>query len=269
MLMNPDLHTQSPVRNPSWRLQRVMEMIRHRPRALLPRRSDDHNVRVYLRVLLELAAAGEDEDRRDAVFREYPAVCQAHLLHYSADVESRQVIEARLLTSESFAEIAGRMATEPATVAYYERIFFNVRDRFQNSDWIRKVIRGPSIAGRGIKNSQSSSALRGYVLRLFAFHGGPLALDAVINGMLTTTAPQRTKDLEGWFTDALGQMVRITAAAASSTLEMNQANMMQIVKLALRASAAAAKTGNESPLTEYEKLMEKFLASINWSIAGG
>jgi hypothetical protein len=49
---------------------------------------------------------------------------------------------------------------------------------------------------------------------------------------------------------------------------MNQKNMMQTVKLALRASAAGAKTGTEPPLTEYEQLMEKFLASINWSIAG-
>ena len=39
--------------------------------------------------LLELAASGKDPDRRDAVFRENPAVCQAHLIHYSADVERR------------------------------------------------------------------------------------------------------------------------------------------------------------------------------------
>jgi hypothetical protein len=245
-----------------------MEMLRHRPQPLRPTGSDDHYIRVFRRVLIELAAAGEDSDRRDAVFRDNPAVCQAHLIHYSADVESRQILEARLLTSESFGEIAARLAMAPAMVEYYEGIFFSVRDRFQNRDWITKVIRGSSIGGRGIKNTRSSSDLRGYVLRLFAYHGGPLALDAVINGMASTTVPQRTKDLEGWFRDVLGQLVRTTATAAASTLEMNQKNMMQTVKLALRANATVAKTGTESLSTQYEEKMQKILASINCSMAG-
>jgi hypothetical protein len=87
--------------------------------------------------------------------------------------------------------------------------------------------------------------------------------------MVIATMPQRTKDVAGWFDNVLDQLVRTTATAAASTLEMNQKNMMQTVKLALRASAAVAKTGTESPYTPYEELMEKFLASINWSIAGG
>jgi hypothetical protein len=266
--MNPEILIQSPIRRPQWRLDRVMEMIRHRPRSLRPRRSDDHYIRAYHRILLELAAVGEDKEHRDAIFREYPAVCQAHVLHYSADVESREILEARLLTTESFAEIAGRMATEPATIEYYEGIFFNVRDRLQHSGWISKVIRGPSIVGRGAEYTRSSSALRGYVLRLFAYHGGPLVLDAIVNGLVITTLPQRTEDLVGWFDDVLGQLVRSIAAAAASTLELNQKDMMQTVKLAVRASAAAAKGGTESPLTRYEKIMETVLASINWKIAG-
>jgi hypothetical protein len=266
--MDTEILIQNPFRRPEWRLDRVMELIRHRPQPLLPRRTDDHNIHVYRRVLLELAAAGEDRDRRDAVFCEYPAVCRAHLLHYSADVETRQLLEARLLTTESLDKIAGRLATAPAMVDYYEKIFYSVRDRLQHRDWIRKVICGRSIGGHGIENTRSHSALRGYVLRLFAYHGGPLALDAVINGMVITTMPQRTKDVGGWFDDVLGQLVQTTATAAASTLEMNQKNMMQTVKLALRASAAGAKTGTEPPLTQYEELMEKFLASINWSIAG-
>ena len=261
-MTNPNLLIQNPIRSPGWRLARVMEMVRHRPRPLLASRTDDHNIHAYRRVLLELAAAGEDGERREAVFREYPAVCQAHLPHYSADVESRQVLEARLLTTESFDQIAARLATEPAAVKYYEQIFFSVRDRFEHRDWIRKVIRGPAIAGRGIKSTRSSSALRGYVLRLFAYHGGPLALEAVINGMATTTIPQRAKDLAGWFKNSLDQLVRTTATAATTMLEMNQKNMMQIIKLAQHASEAAVKTGAEPPLTKYEALEQlSFLCS--------
>jgi hypothetical protein len=270
--MNPNILIQCPTRSVGWRLERVMEMMRHRPQPLLPRRTDDHNIRVYRRVLLELAAGGEDADRRDAVFSQYPAVCQAHMLHYSADIESRQILEARLLTTETFDAIAARLGTEPATVKYYEQIFFNVRDRFEHRDWIRKVIRGPAIAGRGIKNTRSSRARRGYVLRLFAYNGGSLALDAVINGLATTIVPPRAQDLEEWFKNSLDQLVRTTATTAATTLEMNQKNAMQIIKLAQRASAAAVKTGAESPNTQYEAIMENVLATINGplrAVSGG
>jgi DnaJ-domain-containing protein 1 len=244
-----------------------MEMIRHRPQPLTTCWEDDHNTRVYRIVLLGLAAAGENAELRDAVYYQYPAVCQAHVLHYSADVESRQILEARLLTRETFAEIAARLATQPATVEYYERIFFSVRDRFEQRDWIRKVIRGPAIAD-GIESARSSSALRGYVLRFFAYHGGALALDAMINGMATTTVPQQPKDLEGWFSDVFGQVVRTTAAAAASTLDMNQKNMMQTVKLALRARAASAKKGKASSSGPSEETLENILAIVTRSIAG-
>ncbi len=104
-------------------------------------------------------------------------------------------------------------------------------------------------------------------MRLFAYHGGPLALDAAINGMIITTLPQQAKDVEGWFEDLLGQLVRTNAAAAASIPDLNQKNMMQTIKLSLRASAAAAKTDTEPPLTPYEKTIEKLLASIHWTVA--
>jgi hypothetical protein len=134
-------------------------------------------------------------------------------------------------------------------------------------------VSAPKLAGAPLVaralNTRSDNALCDYVLRLFAYHGGPLAVDAVINGMASTTVPKRTKNLEEWFDDVLGQLLRTTAMAAASALEMNRKNMMQTVKWALRANAAVAKTGTESLGTQYEEKMEKILASINWSIAGG
>src|SRR3954451_23698951 len=95
-----------PMRLPHWRLNRVMEMLRHRPKPLWAGWKDDHPIRAYRRMLLELLAAGNDEQKLDIAKTERPAVYAAHRYHYSADFQARQEIEARLLTRESLEEIA-------------------------------------------------------------------------------------------------------------------------------------------------------------------
>src|SRR3954447_17001009 len=141
--MHPSIAQDSPVRRPQWRLDRVMQLISHRPRPILLGRLDDHYVRAYRRLTMKFRAAGDNEAKRDAVFLEYPDVCQAHLLHYSPDFERRQILEARLLTNESYEEIANRYATSAKVIEYYEKLFFHVRDRLDSSGWIHKVIQGP------------------------------------------------------------------------------------------------------------------------------
>ena len=100
-----------------------MQMVEHRPSPLKPRQYDDHYVRAYRRILLSLVAAGNDEAVRYAVIQEKPYVYQAHTLHFHPDRHLQQVLQARLLTNESLAEIATRFATEPLTIEFYERFF--------------------------------------------------------------------------------------------------------------------------------------------------
>jgi hypothetical protein len=265
--MNLQFIRQSPFRRPQWRMDRVMQMLGNRPQPLRPTRHDDHNIRIYRQILIDLGTAKDDESRRDEIFREYPEVCRAHLLHYSPDVESRQILEASLLTTKSFTEIANRFATEPRAIEYFEGLFFNVRDRLSSSFWIRQVIRGRFDTGRDVNDKNLRLAQRGYVLRLFAFFGGPLVLDAMVQGLSATKTPPHEQDVSGWFADALGQLVRSSAAAAASTIEMNQKTMTQMIKLAFRARAAAPKTGKGSPSAPSEETLEKILAAVEGSIA--
>jgi len=217
-----------------------MKMIARRPSPLKPRRDDDHNVRVYRHFLLALIAAGDDESRRDAISLEFPHVANAHSLHYSSDILNRQILDARLLTEESSTEIANRFSTDPKAIDYYEQIFFNVRDRLQNVDWIRKVILGPPAARVVRKDGMLTDAERGLVYRTFAYFGGPLALDVVISGIAPQRMPMKGEDIAVWFGEALSQIVQSRAGAAALTLTGKQTGM-QLVKLGVRALAARAK----------------------------
>lgn len=142
--MNAEIYKNSPFRKPRWRAERVMQMVEHQPLPLTSRFYDDPFVRTYRRFLLLLLDAGGDEVARFGVMHELPHVFHAHELRFHSDRQLRDVLEAWLLTVEPFSEIANRFATDPLTIEFYEALFFNVRDRLSNKDWIAKVIRAPS-----------------------------------------------------------------------------------------------------------------------------
>lgn len=232
-----------PMRRPQWRLDRVLQMVRQRPQPSQPTRTDCHYIRVYRWLLLALAAARRNEPRRAQIVQEFPELYQAHRLHYSADVETRQIVEARLLTSESFEEIAVRFGTTPKTIEYYEALFFNVRDRLSSGYWIRKVIRGNCELFGDSGTDSLSVDQRGYVLRLFAYFGGPLVLDAMLSGLLEANTPPRDSDIDSWFDDALNQLVRTTALAAASAFSLNQRNIIPGLQLAMKNRSSKGHTG--------------------------
>jgi hypothetical protein len=245
----------SPMRRPHWRLCRALELLRRRRRPIWPGRADDHPIRAYRLLLLGLTNAGEDIEEQENVIREYPDVCQAHFFYYTPDFTTRQEIEARLLTQESYAEIGRRFATTPKTIEYYEQIFFNVRDRLKLSSWVSKIIRN------GLRDEQQwgcslATAQRGYTLRLFGYAGGPLALDAILNTPMNSSG--RAGDLKAWCKDTLESFIMSAAAAAVINLELTQKNMLQLIKLALRDSKPNRTPEQKAADEEFDSRFAKF-----------
>ena len=238
-----------------------MQLVRHRPQPLWPRRVDCHAIRIYRDILLELKAARHDEDALDQVVHDYPEICHAHALHYSADAEPRQFLEARLLTTESLDLIAKRMGTSTKAIEYYEALFFNVRDRLDCDDWIRSVIRGNVQKAEGHAGSGRPSQQRGYVLRLFAYYGGPLVLDAVIQGFSQAKMPTGVNGVAPWFEDVLGQLVRTSSAAAAATISIDRRNIMPLVKMALK-HGTAVESGDETAANDLHNRLTTMLESI-------
>jgi hypothetical protein len=118
-----------------------MEMLRHRPQPLPAGRKDDHSIRAYRRLLLELLASGDDAEKLDAVKQQFPAVYEAHRYHYSPDFQQRQEIEARLLARESLEAIASKLAAVPRAIEYYASTFFDVRDALDHRTWVSVMMR--------------------------------------------------------------------------------------------------------------------------------
>jgi hypothetical protein len=225
--MHLDVIKDSPFRCPSWRAEHVFAMLAHRPRPLRPRRCDDTYVRAYRCFLKHCLAAGDDGEERLRLHPAMPAVAQAHEL-FSIDIERRQLLEARLLTSETFDEIAERVGTDAKTIDYFEQLFFNVRDRLTNKDWIAKIIKGPPEDRVPSRDGVMTTAQRGFVYKLFAYFGGPLILDAVV--LSISPHDRQDEDASEFFEEATRDIVRSRAAMAASLLVVDGSNVMRLLR---------------------------------------
>ncbi len=263
--MHPTICKLSPLRDPRWRAKRVMELVEHLPSPRYPRFFEDDYVRVYRNFLVAFLAAGNNEVAQFTASHERPHAHHAHLLHYDSDRQLRDVLEARLLTNESFAEIANRIGTEPKTIEFYEALFFNVRDRLSHKDWIEKVIRDPSGELSQNRRHVTPEDQRGYVYRWFAFHGGPLVLDAMYSGMSAAEMPERVEDVADWFADSLGRTLRTRVAEMALLLKTDNQNALSLIKKALCAkhANAAARTRTKSEQAKQDEEIKNIREAVD------
>jgi hypothetical protein len=221
------------MRRPDWRAVRAILLAEQVPRRFRAERHDDYFVRAYRHYVIEMTDGYGDEERRRAVCRELPHVHKAHELHFKSDPETRQILQAWLLTREEFSDIGDRVATESAVVEHFEQLFFNVRDRLDCSGWIAKVIRGPRSSST--LNCETKWELeRGIFYRMIAFYGGPIALNALISGGTLGERPKSVEDIIRHFNDVLPAAVQRQATLAALDLPLDPASVMRILSLGKR-----------------------------------
>jgi len=163
----------NPFRSPSWRWERASELVNRQGASSLE--MDDEPTRksvAFLQALEAFVAAAQS--------RSLPAWMRP--LHdalqlYERGGNQRLLVEAWLLAGQSIAAVAEACGLEPETVAWYEALFYNVTDRLQARDWILLSV----IGKRPIPDTPPD---RGQILKLLAYHGGPLLLEAVAGHLL-------------------------------------------------------------------------------------
>src|ERR1700677_3869694 len=138
----------NPSLRPEWRFNRVLEMV-DRPTAN-PGRSttrDDIYVKSLRRFILRYRYS-DDPQARNVLWHENPGLYWAFEL-YELKVDNLDhkaaLIEARILAGQSDEDIAQELGTMPEVPEWYEALFFNVRDRLGNLDWIMDAVLYPAL----------------------------------------------------------------------------------------------------------------------------
>lgn len=277
---------------PDWRWNRVLNICDQQPRPGRPARRDDWFVRKGRTFLLKWRGASQildPEDYRQNLFLEDPGLYLAFELNEKSTDDSTPVhiIQARILAGQTNEEIAMRLATIPEAIDWYEQLFFHVRPKLKQKDWVYHTILLPACvrhAGVGQKdnwtkeeeyNANASyratpivSAMMDMTLKLFAYYYGPVMLDFMITGVRpggrVSSADQIPVVLSEHFSDTILRR----AAQAAQLFSVNKFNVMQLFETATKIMDLKLKAEDldEGGKTAVENQLSRVLTQIPWSV---
>lgn len=268
MQTHPAYQQYNPFREPQWRGERALSLVEgaQGPRRASPK-SDDQYVRQYRNFLVKYLPQ-QDESLRLALFPRYPALYYAHQLQYHPDREWRTFCQARLLARQSDKEIGEAIGTLPEAVAWYEALFFNVRDRLDNHDWIVKTVLGTRDQRAANREGSITDHQRELLYKIYGYFGGPMILDVIISGFVSGNLPKNKAGIPGWFDSTWKTMMRSRSAEECRVFEHNRYTVMQLFEIHL-AIMNAEQASADGPLTESDKNIETMLLNLGsvWGMA--
>lgn len=259
----------NPFRTPEWRADRAMALSGSAPR-LRPARSDDIYVREYAKFLNRYMHAGESltPAQQQELYARNASLYYAQMMHFHNDFEWRAMLQARLLTRESYKEIAKRFGTVPEAIEWYAAIFFDVKDRLDCHDWIVKSVMGTAMDRAANREGTMTDHQRNLTYKLFGYYGGPLVLDVIISGFTRDPFPTQSSEIPRWLDSTIKNLLRSRAATAARVFEVNRFNVMQLFELELAIissdiQAKSLETGVQSPIA---KGVEMLLKQAPWAL---
>jgi hypothetical protein len=161
-----------PFRPVDWQWRRVVYLVEN-GRPASPRR-DDGWTRAAARFYRALRQC-RDEAARQGLARRLPGFFQAHALYAGPPSLVKWELEARLLTPESFGQVAEKCAIKLEAVEAYESLYFCVRDRLHIEGYILHEAIGPR------QYAGLTEADVDVILKMYAYASGPIVLDRLVD----------------------------------------------------------------------------------------
>ena len=147
----------------------------------------------------------------------------AHSLWVDDKSTTRWIIEARVLAGESDHEIAEKVVAEPEVITAYVNVFFDVRDRLENIDYISGVVMGDAVA-RGLQERQFD-----LLWKMLAYQGGPHVLNAVLRRGPEIKRPASSDEVGGFFQEFAVNSIKYKAALSALTVPVNTHTQLALI----------------------------------------
>jgi hypothetical protein len=256
-----------PARSPAWREDYVSQLVHQgrRPRRS-NRRLDDELIHRY-RVFLERYQTREQEVRDRLYLWDKPLWYAQAYWERRRDWGAR--LEAYLLTGADDEYIAEELTMDPRTVAYYEGLFFNVRDRLHARPYIVNVILGTAHERQNeLVDGVIDVDIENRFLKLCAYSGGPLVLDMMQCGLADGPMPTDSVAAVDWLNQAYRVSVQQKANTAAKFLPINKFNVLQLLELQQRFLLADAETAAGGLSSGPVQNIVQFLDAIKLGVGG-
>jgi hypothetical protein len=206
--------------------------------------ADDNAVREATSFLRAWRSCQDDVDRQRLAL-DMPALYGAHQLYRAADAFAKWEVEARLLTEESYAQIAEKCGSDPQVIAAYHETFFCVRDRPQAEGYVLHQVIGLK-AHAGLTEADVD-----VILKLYAYAGGPLVVDALVRYYRDPpTVPDRPELLPSDELQELRTKLLLKASILAHTLPANASGLkkMAVLAEAVKVIRRALRTDTAGPV---------------------
>jgi hypothetical protein len=266
---HPQIYQADPFRPVNWREERVIGLIEAEggPKRA-SKKFDDKYVRQYRNFLFRWRTKTSPEEKQ-LMFPKYPELYHAQRIRENDDQEFQAVMQARILSGASNVEIAEAQSTAPAVVRWYEKMFFDVRERLSSRDYIRNVVLIPAIResvsfdDREILTADKKQA----ICKMLAYVGGPKVLDFALMGFERSDAPTRLTQLTDWMDTSFTNSVRHASMLGMQAFNFNKFSIMQLFEMCrqiVESAAEARRAGGT--VTEFHSNVDKLLTQINLQI---
>ena len=216
----------NPRRPVDWRWQRACYLVE--TNTSLSKHRDDSSIKLA-KTFKTAVGNASDENQYISIMDRWPALYEAWNIYQSEDdAEIRYELEARLLSRQTGAEIASKIAVTPETTALYESLFFHITDRLDVPGYITNVVMGNAIH-RGL-------AQRHYDLlwKMFGYWGGPLVLDHLIYQFNKPIVPTTKEGVSTFWDDDVKQHLMLKSSLATRMAPINWQTSIEIVNLYMK-----------------------------------
>ena len=209
-----------------WRWLRAVDLVERAEPA--SSRFDDADVRLAVEFCRALRNC-QDDAGRQVLARRLPAPFEAHLMYTDPPSFWKSVLEARMLTADSFDTIAAKCKVSPDIVRTYEASYFCVRDRLHCKGYVwHQVVQA---RGGAFGNDLAT------ILKMRAYGGGALFLEALLDVLEDPhVAPERLEQCGPAERKALGTKLLLRASLVLDQLPIDESTLR---KLAVLRDAAA------------------------------
>lgn len=237
-------HPENPFRPVFWRWERA-RLIREGALKGIPRKYEDEWILGALKLQQSLAKCRGVVDHH-MLMEKNPGLYYAWVAHSPGDdgtgTPLRFAIEARLLAGETPEKVANKLGCGTEMVMWYEKVFFNVMEKLQFSDYIMTCVISPAI------HTGLSPQEYDILWKVFAYLYGPLVLDAFVQTMPTRHIAETPEEVDIKMTGDIQASIRRKSAIAARTYSLNnftQEGLLNIyarfMELEKASDAGAAK----------------------------
>lgn len=274
----------NPFCKPDWRWQRVLEICDRPDRPGRCSRRDDKMVRAGRNFLLRYRNE-PNARKREELFWDYPGLYYAYQIYEKTQLQEdyyvAAMIEARILARQPDWEIAKIASTVEETVAWYEALFFNVRPRLDNRDWVTRHVLIPAVMNNYgtwkaddrsdvVAMFRSSEIARPFydgTLKLFAYFGGKYLTDIMISGFEAGKPVQSPEDVGRWFDAHFTNAAKRRSHQAMLTCPIDKYNVMDLFVVNTKLmEMERSEESQEAQRSTIERHIEAMLKSIPWTV---